>query len=72
MKLYEVTNGYIGESYVRCLVVADNEAQAMGLARPAFLADPQAAGRPDYAQNLKAALLCGDLSAPWVGAVTDG
>jgi len=24
MGLYEVTNGYIGESYVRCLVVAES------------------------------------------------
>ena len=33
MKLYEVRNGYAGESYVRCYVVAETEDKAIVLAR---------------------------------------
>jgi len=33
MKLYEVRNGYAGESYVRCYVVAQTEERAIDLAR---------------------------------------
>ena len=29
MKLYEITNGYTGYSYVRVYVVADNEKKAI-------------------------------------------
>jgi hypothetical protein len=32
MKLYEVTNGYVGDSYVRVLVIAESEERAKELA----------------------------------------
>lgn len=39
MKLYEARNGYIGESYTRCYVWAENETQAYDLARTSFMAE---------------------------------
>lgn len=36
MKLYEVTNGYIGNNYVRCYVISDTEEKALELARIKF------------------------------------
>ncbi len=36
MTLYEIGNGHIGESFVRVYVVAENEFDAMLLARHAF------------------------------------
>lgn len=36
MKLYEATNGFVGESYVRAYVWAENEEQAKALAKEAF------------------------------------
>lgn len=46
MKLYEARNGYIGESYTRCYVWAENINQALDLARIAFMA--QATQIPKY------------------------
>lgn len=72
MKLYEVTNGYQGESYVRCLVIAENVEQALELARPKF----EAAGRhrhdSDYWTELTAELFCDDTAKPWAGSASDG
>ncbi|UAT29519.1 hypothetical protein K7T73_13010 [Bacillus badius] len=36
MQLYEATNGFMGNSYVRCLVWADDEEEALDLATTAF------------------------------------
>ena len=36
MNLYEITNGYVGESYVRVYVWAEDEEQAFSLAEPKF------------------------------------
>lgn len=36
MKFYEATNGYMGFSYVRCHVWAENEEQAMKLATESY------------------------------------
>jgi hypothetical protein len=36
MKLYEVTNGYMGDSYLRVIVVAPNEERAKELASLEF------------------------------------
>jgi len=44
MKLYEATNGFTGYSYVRCLVWANNEEEALKLARKSF----QESGQGDF------------------------
>lgn len=36
MKLYEVTNGYIGNGNVNCLIIADTETRALQLASKQF------------------------------------
>lgn len=36
MNLYEVTNGYIGDSYVRAVVIAETPERAKNLAEPSF------------------------------------
>jgi hypothetical protein len=36
MNLYEITNGYVGESYVRVYVWAKDDEQAYGLAEERF------------------------------------
>jgi len=70
MGLYEVTNGYIGESYVRCLVVAESPEQAIELAKPKYA--EKANGRENYMGGLNAECLCPDVSQPWAGEVIDG
>lgn len=74
LHLFEVTNGYIGESYVRCLVIAPSEQRAIELARPKYAA---ASKQPDYAARLSAELLWTSKHEhppddEWVGGVTDG
>lgn len=79
MKLWEVTNGYVGSSYDRCLVVARTAAEAIETARPAFKAATKPTwdgGKPlypaRYYEDLEAKLLCDDLTKPWCGTVDDG
>lgn len=47
MHLYEVTNGWIGESYVRVYAWADDEVTALAMARAAYARD-----RPDSVERL--------------------
>lgn len=77
MKLFQITNGYIGESYVRCLVIAATEAAALDLARQKFKSEasriPNRYPWPEqYYSDLKAECLCGDVTMEWAGEVTDG
>ncbi len=46
MKLFEATNEYYGESYVRAYVWASDEAEALALARKAF--EASARKKPAY------------------------
>lgn len=36
VKLWEVTNGYMGESHVKCFVIADTQAKAIELGRAEY------------------------------------
>lgn len=56
MNLYRVTNGYIGESYVRVLIIAKNEERALELAKEKFKSESDNYGEAYYS-NLKAELL---------------
>lgn len=68
--LYEVTNGYIGESYVRVYVWAISEAQALELAQQSFKsAHPN--NRSDYSEDLTAKLLFKSDSAPFATRPSD-
>ena len=63
MKLWEVTNGYIGESYVKCFVIAETEPRALELAQAKYRADN---GHGDhYWQELEAECICEDTGREW-------
>lgn len=79
MKLFEVTNGWCGESYVYVLVIASSEAEAMELAseklhKDAFYdwGDKRQRYNDSYWKDLKATVLCEDVSVPWAGNVSGG
>ena len=70
MKLFEVTNGWCGNSYVRILCVSESEEEALELTTPKFKED----GRnndPSYWLNLEVKVLCEDVSKSWCGDVVD-
>ena len=69
MKLYEVTNGYIGSSYVRVLVIAKDEERAVELAREQYKKEFDKSSF--YYKRLEANCLCEDISKEWVSEVTD-
>lgn len=80
MKLYEVLNGYMGESYVRCLVIAEDEETAIEEARveykKAWVEENQTSMHGKYKEQyyteLKAYLICDDVSKGYVSKVNDG
>ena len=74
MKLFEVTNGYTGECYVRLLVVADNEKRALDIARPLYrqVNDSGHYKSDKYWKNLEATELCSDTSKEWCDSAIDG
>lgn len=68
MKLWEVTNGYTGESYVRVVVLACDEQTALELAMLRFGTDRRYRDRP---QSLKAECVCEDASQEWCSRPSD-
>ena len=72
MKLYEITNGYCGNSYVRCLVVAESKEKAIELATPKFKAnsDEPYESSDRYWENLDAEEIC-DCKSEFVGEIND-
>lgn len=76
MKLYEVINGYTGNSYVRCLVIAETEERAIELAREEYKNDSKKCRKhikddSNYWENLKTVELCDDTSKEYIGGVED-
>jgi hypothetical protein len=76
MKLYEATNGYMGESYVRCLVIAPDDETAMRLAQERFsepqLRNRESQKRESWMKNIALEILCDDTSKEWSNEVGDG
>jgi hypothetical protein len=68
MRLYEVTNGYMGASYVRCLVIAENEERALELAKEQY---KNKDSREKYWNNLYAECICEDVTKEFAGDVAD-
>lgn len=70
MKLFEVTNGFWGDSFVHVVCVAESMEKAIEVAREKFKAEAEIKtylpdGQrhpPAYYENLSAELLCADLS----------
>jgi len=56
MNLYEVTNSFFGCSYVRCYVWANDQSEALKLAREAYKRDG-ANYRPNYWKKLECKFL---------------
>ena len=73
MKLFEITNGFIGDSYVRILVVAETDDRAIEIARPIFKNEAEDEKRypESYWIRLDANLLCDDLSEEWNSKIID-
>jgi len=70
MKMYEVCNGFMGYSYVRVYVLAENKEQALELAKETFEKDKE--GNPEgWSHRLEALLICEDASKPWCSEVLD-
>ena len=73
MKLYEVTNGYIGSSYMRVLVIAKDEERAVELAREKYKkeVDKFSFYNESYYKNLEANCLCENISKEWASEAQD-
>ncbi|RIK41617.1 MAG: hypothetical protein DCC55_11410 [Chloroflexi bacterium] len=64
MGLYEITNGYVGESYLRVYAWAESEEQALEMARQRLQVED---GYPaQYAENLRIELLFDAQEPPFV------
>lgn len=71
MKLFEITNGYIGEGPVRCLVIAASAEAAIEMARERFRLSANGRYKPSYWTELLAECPCEDTGQLWTGEVTD-
>lgn len=75
MELYEATNGFMGFSYVRCLVYANSYDEALGMAREHFKKDGEDGvfSQPDnYWKDVKLKLLLDtDVDGPLCTEITD-
>jgi len=71
MKLYEVTNGYCGESNVKVFVIAESEERAKQLAYKRYKKDAEEKNeyfvvyKESYYTNLTAECLCEDVTKEW-------
>lgn len=65
MKLFEVTNGAMGESYVKVFVIAYTEESALELAEIRYKKEGNS-----Y-ENLVAEIICEDTSRIWISEVRD-
>ena len=69
MKLFEVTNGYYGYSYVKMTIIAETEERALEIAKEEYKKDsPKQDG---YSTNLQALVLCDDLTKEWFTEPSD-
>jgi hypothetical protein len=64
MKLYECTNGWLGESYCRVYVIAETLESAYAMAADGFKAGNQPS------QNIQVVEMCADTSQAWVSKVS--
>ena len=82
MKLWEVTNGFMGNGYIRILIIARTRKRALELASDAFKKDAENSGLnvsystqspypESYWTNLEADLLCGDVDNEYIGHIND-
>ena len=74
MKLYEVTNGYIGFGVVKVLVIAKDEKTAIKLARQKFKEQVKKQPRlydENYYNVLQAKCICNNVNEEWISEIQD-
>lgn len=72
MRLYSVLNGYIGESAVSVLVIAESEEGAISLACEKYKKEGHKDINYSSPKGMTALLLCPDTSKQWASSVSDG
>ena len=72
MRLYRATNGYIGESDVRVLVIAQDDESAMKLAHKRFSESEYSGGDEGYTKNIILEIICDDTGKEWSTEASDG
>ncbi|ARV43528.1 hypothetical protein BCV50_00305 [Bacillus subtilis] len=74
MRLYEATNGYTGFTYVRCLVWANDETEALWMAKEAFKKEGEDRHGSSYYENVELQLIVDsdEDKEPFCTEVTDG
>lgn len=73
LKMFEVSNGYAGYSYVRVYVISENAERAVESARSKFKKEAKDGKRypSQYWENLHAELMCDDASKEYCSEVMD-
>lgn len=72
MRVYEVTNGYVGNSYTRVYVIAENEDRAKEIAKERYKKVAKENDyRNDYFENLKEECICEDTTKEWCSEMYD-
>jgi len=73
MGLYEISNGWMGESYVRVIVIAENEERALEMAKEAFMREALKRGKDEsYYSRFTIEWSIEDLTKPYCSEPTDG
>lgn len=65
MKLFEITDGRVGESYLRVFVLAKNEDSAITIAKRRYKHED------GYVRTLNVEVLCDDATQEWASEVRD-
>ena len=72
MQLFEAVNGYIGESFVRLYIWAENDAQAQHLAEVAFQREGERLRQgPEYWEHVRLSMLFDGTASPFATAPSD-
>ena len=73
MKLFEIANGYTGESHVHVLCIAESKDKALEMAQDRFREEAIKEDKypADYYKNLSAKQLCADVSYGFCSEIYD-
>lgn len=73
MKVYEVANGYVGNSYTRVYVIAKDDDEAENIARKKYKEYAKETGcyGEDFYKDLKVECICEDTTKEWCSEMYD-
>jgi hypothetical protein len=73
MKLFKITNGYIGDGYVHVLCIAESEAKALEMAKEKLKVKAESTYLypPGYYKKLAIELLCSDVTNEFCSEIYD-